>query len=404
MLFRHRCLRLSPRPYLKYGTSGPNHLSVTEIELVGSGINMKAKATSVKKIEWIDSDHLHFDPKNPRFFRLRGDSSDEKIVSEMLDDEGVQDLMSSIGQQDYFPGEPLLITPDANGHHIVVEGNRRLAAVKLLNGQLLPPKRKLRSVAMLLEEANYKPTKLPCIIYANRELVLRYLGYRHITGIKEWDALSKARYLVDLKETFYSKLPRDEQLRTIAKEIGSRSDAVGKLLTGLALFEAAEESKFFRINNLSPEVVDFSYITTAIGYRNIAAWLGLEEGNTGSTDGVEMENLSKLFYWMYVPQNSGRTVVGETRKLKELAAVVRSEDGLRVLLDTGKLSDAYLYTDGPQEALSSALKTADAKLRLVWDTLLKSSPTEEHKDSADDLAKRAKKIYEQVCLSIDESE
>lgn len=362
---------------------------------------MKARATGAKKIEWIASNQLDFDPKNPRFFRLRGDSSDEKVISEMLDDEGVQDLMSSIGQQGYFPGEPLLVAPGADGRYIVVEGNRRLAAVKLLNGQLQAPRRKARSVSIIVGEAKFTPTDLPCIVYESRDLVLRYLGYRHITGIKEWDALSKARYLADLKDTFYADLPEDDQLRTIAKEIGSRADAVGKLLTGLALFDAAEDHKFFKKNNLSPEVVDFSYITTAIAYKNISSWLGLEDGPNGSADNVSIDKLNNLFYWMYVPQQNGRTVVGETRRLKELAAVVHSEDGLRVLLESGNLNDAYLYTDGPQEALSAALRSADAKLRLVWDTLLKSSPTEEHKDASDEVARRARKIYEQICSSLD---
>jgi hypothetical protein len=365
---------------------------------------MKKNASNVKKIEWVRSDQLVFDPKNPRFFRLRGDSSDEKVISEMLDDEGVQDLMSSIGQQGYFPGEPLLIAPSADGaSYIVIEGNRRLAAVKLLNGQLLPPRRKSRSVAIILDEAKHKPVELPCIKYDSRDEVLRYLGYRHITGIKEWDALSKARYLADLKETFYSYLPEDEQLRTIAREIGSRSDAVGKLLSGLTLFDIAEEEKFFRLNNLSPEVVDFSYVTTALSYRNITTWLELPDVISNSVEQVNRENLQELFYWMYVPQKNGRTVVGETRRLKQLAAVVNSSDGLRVLQETGNLGDAFLYTDGPQEALSEALRATDSKLRLVWDTLLKSSPTEEHKDSANDIVMRAKKIYEQICASLDTS-
>lgn len=48
----------------------------------------------------------------------------------MLDDGEAQDLMSSIGQQDYFPGEPLLVVSAGNDSFIVVEGNRRLAASK----------------------------------------------------------------------------------------------------------------------------------------------------------------------------------------------------------------------------------------------------------------------------------
>ena len=73
---------------------------------------------------------LHFDPKNPRFYRLNDATEDQRVIEEMLDDEGVQDLMASIGQKGYFEGEPLLVTREG-GRLIVVEGNRRLAAVKL---------------------------------------------------------------------------------------------------------------------------------------------------------------------------------------------------------------------------------------------------------------------------------
>lgn len=357
-----------------------------------------------KKILWIPSHQLDFDPKNPRFYRLRGESSDEKVVEEMLDDEGVQDLMSSIGQQGYFPGEPLLVVPSQDGRYIVVEGNRRLTAVKLLNGQLVAPRRRSRSVALIVGEARQRPTELPCIAYETREEVLRYLGFRHITGIKEWDALSKARYLADLRDTFYGELPRAEQLGTIAKEIGSRADVVGKLLLGLELFERAEQDKFFLRNNLNPEAIDFSYVTTAIGYRNITSWLGYHDGVVDGSGEVIPENLDRLFYWMFVPQANARTVIGETRRLKELAAVVGSGDGLRVLMETGNLADAYLYTDGPQEALSSAIQAADAKLRLVWDTLLKSSPTDEHKDAAEGVYKQAKRILDQITTLIAKGE
>ena len=47
----------------------------------------------------IASDQLHFDPKNPRFYRLNNASEDQQVIEEMLDDESVLDLMASIGQK-----------------------------------------------------------------------------------------------------------------------------------------------------------------------------------------------------------------------------------------------------------------------------------------------------------------
>ena len=142
------------------------------------------KTAVPSEIRLIATEKLRFDQQNPRFYRLNDASSVDAIVEEMLDDESAQDLMLSIGSKGYFPGEPLLVTPDGNGTFIVVEGNRRLAATKLLNGQLEPPQRRSASVQRLREaSATAPPTELPCIVYAERRDVLRYLGYRHITGV-----------------------------------------------------------------------------------------------------------------------------------------------------------------------------------------------------------------------------
>lgn len=361
-----------------------------------------AKAiTEAKSIENISSKHLYFDPQNPRFYRLTDGIVDSAVVEEMLEDEGVQDLMNSIGHQGYFPGEPVLVVKVNKTKYIVIEGNRRLAAVKLLNGELGAPTRKSRSVSIIRASAKYKPDEIPCIVYEQRADVLRYLGYRHITGIKAWDSLSKAKYLVELRDTFYSDLDAEEQLKTLAREIGSRADVVGQLLTSLSLYERAAQDKFFKRNNLNQDAIDFSYITTALSYSNITDWLGLESRTDSEAKKLDTSNLDSLLYWMFVPQSNGKTVIRETRRLKELAAVVSSPDSLRVLLKTGDLDDAYLYTDGPQLALSTALSKADSKLRIVWDMLFQSTPTEEHRLVAEEIKERAYKIFENISISLD---
>ena len=119
--------------------------------------------TTPQKIKFIPTSELHFDPENPRFYRLNDRTSVDAVIEEMLADEGVQELMLSIGQQGYFEGEPLLIAADQNGKLIVVEGNRRLAATKLLNGEISPPKRRSASVKLIRDEAQHAPpTELPC--------------------------------------------------------------------------------------------------------------------------------------------------------------------------------------------------------------------------------------------------
>ncbi|MDX1251872.1 MAG: hypothetical protein IDH49_06415 [Gammaproteobacteria bacterium] len=339
-----------------------------------------------QKIQFISTSELHFDPENPRFYRLNDPTSVDAVIEEMFDDEGVQELMLSIGQKGYFEGEPLLISADENGKRIVVEGNRRLAATKLLNGEITPPKRRSTSVKLIRDEAQHiPPTELPCIAYPTRREVLRYLGYRHITGIKQWDSLSKARYLAQLRDEFYPDLEKPNQLKALSNDIGSKPEYVGKLLTALSLYQRAEDKKFFDLP-IRAEDIEFSYLTTALNRKPIWVWLGLESPTDIEMPNLKADNLKSAFAWMFAKDQQGRTILGESRNLKELACIVESGDAIQVLKDTGRLSEAFLYTDGPQTALQTAMGQAGERIRVIWNMLPKTRPfSKAHADMAEEL-------------------
>ena len=140
---------------------------------------------------------LRFDPSNPRIPTDVDPSDEQAVLDWMLQDAGLVELMGSIAVNGFFPAEPLLITPaDTGTGYWVLEGNRRLAAVKLLLEPERAPRRKA-AVAMTAAEVTDHDAlrRLPCVEFASRREVLDYLGYRHITGIKEWEPAAKARYL-----------------------------------------------------------------------------------------------------------------------------------------------------------------------------------------------------------------
>ena len=121
------------------------------------------------KIELIDISDLAFDPQNPRLPRNFDSEDETEVLRWMLDDASLIELMGSIGEQGYFPGEPLL-GYKKGAVTVVVEGNRRLAAAKLLLHPNSAPTRK-KSVLEVSSAATNKPDKLPVIIYANREKI-----------------------------------------------------------------------------------------------------------------------------------------------------------------------------------------------------------------------------------------
>ena len=82
----------------------------------------------------IKLNNLKFDAQNPRLpMRLQGVTDENKVIDYMVKYGNVTELMLSIGETGYSEAEPLLVVKEGTDKYIVVEGNRRLAALKLLN-------------------------------------------------------------------------------------------------------------------------------------------------------------------------------------------------------------------------------------------------------------------------------
>ncbi|OCW98369.1 ParB N-terminal domain-containing protein [Alishewanella sp. HH-ZS] len=319
-----------------------------------------------REIQFIDLSKLTFDPENPRFSRLFGDEKQPlaEVLERMVTNENVQELMGSIGEQDYFHGEPLLVAEGENGEYTVVEGNRRLAALKLLNGDFGDGQ--LPSIQALRESATHKPQQIPCIVFHKRRDILRYLGYRHITGAKKWDSLSKARYIEQLKNEFFNSTDDETMLRAIAKEIGSRRDYVAQMLTGLAVYDDAKNKSFYGLQHVSDEDVDFSLLTTALSYSDISTYIGLESRTDINIKGLQEDKARDIFSWIYAQDQQGNTILGESRHLKKLAAVVRSPESVIVLKKESNLDLAYIYSEGPSVAFTKALVDVERKIKAAY--------------------------------------
>ena len=308
-------------------------------------------------------DLLDFDPENPRFFDVSdaGGSADADAMRRMLEEENLEELVGSIGQQGFFPGEPLLVTPNpaSPGRFIVVEGNRRLAALRVLSATVpsLP-----RSLDELRAHAVQRPTAVECIQFPMRRDVLKYLGFRHISGPRRWEPLAKARYLADLIRNFYQSLELEEQLRSVARDIGSRRDYVAQLLTALNLYERARAAQFYGLQRVNESDIGFSLLTTALSYGSIVKFLNLSRRDAVSVESVNDDHAKELLAWMFAQDQRGETVLGESRRLKELAAVVGSGTALVELRKHNNLDQAYVFTSGPGQAFAQRLNSADAAI------------------------------------------
>lgn len=313
----------------------------------------------------IDLKDLHFDPENPRLPNYVKNKKDEEVLRYLLLECNLIELMLSIGEHGFFEGEPLLVVARKEGGFTVVEGNRRLGALKLLQKDVVPP---VKPSQVLEARAITKetPTSIPVMIFPHRDSILSYLGYRHITGIKEWDALAKARYLQQLRERHGGD--DAEAHKALAKEIGSKASHVARLLTGLKVLEIARDQGILSKIKLEEDDIQFSLLTTGLSYTNISSYVGLNSPTDVMVEGLKIPELEEFFIWVF-DKTQGTTKLGESRNFEKLARIVNNEQALIEFRRGATIEAADIFTSGPLEALRNLLREIEERLDQAITTL-----------------------------------
>lgn len=246
----------------------------------------------------------------------------------------------------------------------MVEGNRRLAAVKLLKRNEPAPTH-VKQVAAARESSVYKPKEVPVIVFESRDDIITYLGYRHITGVNQWGALEKARYLQQLSKRYGDDA---DKFRVLAREIGSRADYVAQTLTALSVIERANDNGLFERFSINPETIPFSVLTTALSYSSICEFIGLRSRSDVDADYVDSSRLEEFFKWVFV-EEGGRTRLGESRNLRVLARVIGNDRAIEKFRAGSALDEADLFTEGPLILLQKTMLDIEHRLSVAQDAL-----------------------------------
>lgn len=323
-----------------------------------------------QQIIFLSIDELKLDPFNPRLPESLP-RDEVSMIDYIAETTAIEDLMGAIAENGFFPGEPVVAVQDAeDGRFIVVEGNRRLTAVLLLND----PHRCTRPSARILQiaaTAEYHPTSIPVVVRESRAEVLPYLGFRHITGVKQWEPLAKARYIRQLFDLTDAALSPSERYLEVARMIGSRRDHIKRNLDALATYEIIKNNDFYDIEGLDEESIKFAVLSTALADERIGAFVGAarttDDGASPSHPVVDSTALDQaavreLTQWLYQPDDRGRTRVGESRNLRQLAAVVDNHRALAAFREGASLRIAYQLTSDIGRDFAELLYQAEGAL------------------------------------------
>lgn len=310
------------------------------------------KETSV--YELVATDKLRFDAENPRLVEYLDDKhvSQDELLRVLWQLMAVDELAMSIAASGYWDHEPVFVVKE-NGHDIVIEGNRRLAAVKLLLDKDARESLRATNLPKITVTAKKRLQSLP-VIRTTREDSWQYFGFKHVNGPAKWDSYSRAQYIAEVHNQF------DVPLCDIANQIGDRHNSVQRLYRALMVIEQAEKARVFQRENRFKKRFSFSHITTALGYEGFISILKLRDESGGSRTPVpmsRMEELGEVCKWLYGDKSLDLQPVVQSQNpdLRQLDEVLHSKEATKALRAGLPLSLALELSYGDEAIFQKAL-------------------------------------------------
>lgn len=332
-------------------------------------------------------DDLLLDPNNPRFSELGEElnpvpearfaddrvqaNTFEKMKNAIFDVAELRDTIKTIG---FLPMDRIVVREwkgpsNAPKKYVVVEGNRRVAALKWLKdlhdiGKETFDEHKLKNI-----------TEFECLLLrtelAPAAATLILPGLRHVSGVKEWGAYQKAKAVHALRKSGMS--PQEA-----AQSLGLSTRAAN---AAYRCFLALEQMKADEEFGERAEPKMYSYFEEIFKRPDVRNWLDWSDEEEQFTAN---DRLREMYGWM-VPQSDNDDAtpkLPEAKSVRDLSQIISDENALNILrTPEGTLSRALsrYELDHPEDwypkviaANSAVMSLTPAMLREMDENTLNS--------------------------------
>lgn len=350
----------------------------------------------------VDPKKVRLDPENPRFPVLAENAAqaEEALIRHLLKGAELQELIESIGANGYLSFEPIIVLGDETTKDedlVVVEGNRRVAALKLFRNAALARKLKVKlpEVAPGIEKTF---ESIAAIRIEKRKQARQFIGFKHINGPHKWDSYAKARFATD----WLDSEGKGASLADISLRLGDRHDTILRLVNGIRVLDQAIASKVFSLDSRDQSrPFAFSHLYTALTRPTVRTYLGMDEQwrdaqpKANPVPKAKKAALQQLMTWLYGNEDDGvrPVVTSQNPHVKQLAEVLGDSTATRKLESGQEFSKVYASVNSRWRRFQDKLVAASAEAEEAQSLV---DAYEKHEDSlfrmAEDLAKIANNI------------
>lgn len=290
--------------------------------------------------------NLFLDPNNYRF--LDNDSyykvdenliTDERIQKrtrsflEGKNKENLRDLLDSFMSNGYLEVDIIQVADLGNNRYLVLEGNRRVAALKILQeyydsgleiGKL--DHSIFKSVPFEIHENSDK----------NKHLII--MGLKHISGNKKWAPINQAKLIYDYLKQYEGDDYWEEE-KKLCMSLGITKVALRTSQRAYHLILKYKQSDYG--DQFKSEM--FSLFVEIIKRPVIKEWLGWNDSNYSACN---IKNLERIFSWISntndLDENEEEAIITKTVEIKDLSNFINNEEAIEEMEKTRSITRAML--------------------------------------------------------------
>ena len=319
-------------------------------------------------------ERLRLDREAPRFPDRGRRATDESIIARLYS-AGLDDLLQSISTNGYLDIEPLVAMGTAGSDELIVlEGNRRLAALRLLREPELPsrlagrifPGKKLRiTVPEVRDSLRHTLDEVTVHRVAKREDARAFIGFKHINGAAKWSAYAKARFAAD----WYRE--GEVGIERIASALGDRHGTIKRMVSAVYVLEQAAREGLFDIEDRYTPKFSFAHLYVALSRSQYLEYLGLarqwppDEPRPDPVPTEKLDRLREVLLWIYgSTQDDIRPAVRSMNPdIKQLGEVLPHAEARELLAAGYALHQAHAATEPMDRRFLVSLLQARSAMR-----------------------------------------